>query len=565
MRWFDNLKKGFSQLSTSEKLDALFLMHNMCTPSMLSEVSNKLTAVTSRDFVSLLPPKVVNKILWYLDGKSLVYCAGVSRKWRSIVTNSTDLWVRVLKHLLCSYGGDLVEQVTPYQFYVRLGRRAHAIKSMNANLDIVSIPEVNHNTELSSVKNIHSTPSGKLVMSYSVKQPQDFFQKYDVSNGYSSSKILASINTNYVVDFITTDLFLYTSSISGDWHCNVWETGDEVFKISTKENGINNRWFCSFASPCSKCPLLAIFDSNKICTPNDDEESFCPVKMITSFIHEEHGLQFGVKRSKFVCSAQAGCNALVNNAVVSCGDANSSSSLLPCDYHKVILQQQDFQVFIYKVNTQPTPLASYDLDPELLCHLKPIVCPDVPQYMFDSYKFCLSHDQKLIGFACGSEFIYWHLETNTCRHLTISEDFNNLMLLGIGDVFTLLAEVNELISIQPVLILTGTGEILKVFPVLKPSENNTNGPVLKPSENNTNGPVLKPSEDNTNGPVLKPSENSTNGQSRFYNFLTAPLHLSWLSSKGLLNDDVVSVDDVMTVFAAVYDKGTLFSTWSLVL
>ena len=521
-RWFDNLKNGFSHLSRDEKLEALFLMHNLCTPSMLTEVSHKLTAITSKDFVGLLPLKIVNKILYYLDARSLVCCAGVNQKWRSIVADNTDLWERMLKHLLCSYAGR-EEQVTPYQFYVRFGRRVHAVKNMNAELYTVSITEINHNTNLSSVKNIHSTPSGVLVMSYSIKQPQDFFQKYDVSNGCSSSKILASLNTNYVVDFIATDLFLYSSSISGDWHCNVWETGEEVFKINTKENGINNRWFCSFASPCSKCPLLAIFDSDKICTP-DDGESFCPIKLI-SFIHdEEHRLQFGVKCGKFTCSAKANCNALVNSAVVSCGD--TSSSLLPCDYHKVILQQQDFHIFIYKVKTQPT---CHDLDPELLCHLKPVVCPDVPQYMFDCYKFCLSHDHKLIGFACGSEFICWHLETNTCRHLTISGDFNNLMLLGIGDVFTLLAEVKALVSIQPVLIVTGTGEVLKVFP------------------------------------VLEPSEASTNGQSRFYSFLTAPLQLSWLSSSSLLNNDVASVDNIVTVLAAVYNKGTLFSGWSLVL
>ena len=473
--------------------------------------------------MGLLPPKIVNKILSYLDARSLVCCAGVNRKWHSIVADNTDLWESVLKHVLYSRA-DFVEQVTPYQFYVRVGKRVRDIKNMNPELNTVSIPEINHNTDISSVKNIHSTPSGMLVMSYSIKQPQDFFQKYDVSNGCSSSKILASLNTNYVVDFKATDLFLYSSSVSGDWHCNMWETGEEVFKINTKENGINNRWFCSFASPCSKCPLLAIFDSDKICTPND-EESFCPIKMITSFIHEEeHGLQFGVKRGKLTCSAEASCNALLNSAVVSCGD--TSSSLLPCDYHKVILQQQDFQVFVYKVNTQPTPPTSRDFNPELLCHLKPVICPDVPRYMFDCYKFCLSHDHKLIGFACGSEFIYWHLESNTCRQLTISGDFNNLMLLGIGDVFALLAEVKALVSIQPILIVTATGEVLKVFP------------------------------------VLKPSEASTNGQSRFYNFLTAPLQLSWLSSNGLLNDNV---DNVITTFAAVYSKGTHFSSWSLVL
>ena len=244
--------------------------------------------------------------------------------------------------------------------------------------------------------------------------------------------------------------------------------------------------------------------------------------MITPFVHEEQGQQFGIKHGNFVCAATPDCNALVNNAVISCSDANDSSPLLPCDHHKVILQQQDFQIFIYKVNTQPTLLAHNDLNPELLCHLKPTICPDVPQYIFDCYKFCLSQDQKLIGFTCGSEFIYWDLEIDKCRRLTISGGYNNLMLLGIGDVFSLVAEVKTLMSIQPILILTGTGEIVKVLP------------------------------------VLNPSESDTSEQSKLYNFLTAPIHLSWLSSS--LNDDI---NDDVTVFAALYNGGKVFCTWSL--
>lgn len=526
MGWFDNLKSDFSQLSMDQKLEALFLMHNLSAPNVLTAVSNQLMAVTSKDFVGLLPPKVVNKILWYLDGPSLACCAEVSQKWHSIVASNTDLWTRVVEGLyLC---GDLVNQLMPYQLYVRFRRRVNAIKSMEAKLEFPSIEDLSHDTKLSSVKNIQSTPNGKLVMSYSVKQPQDFFQRYDVSTGCSSSQILASLNTNHVVDFVASDLFLYSNLISGDWHCSAWASGEEVYRINTKEYGMNGRWFSSFASPCPECPLLAIFDTNKICTPTDSE-SFCPIKMITSFVHEEHGLQYGVKCGKFVCSAKPDCNALVSSAVISCSKASPSSNIVPCDYHKVILQQQDFHFFIYEVNTQPTPPSQRDLDPKLLCHLKPVVSPEIPQYIFDCYRFSLSHDQKLIGFTCGSQLIYWNLETNACRCLTISGDFHNLMLLGIGDLFTLVAEVKTLMSIQPILILTSTGEVLKVFP------------------------------------VLEPSEAKANGQSKFYNFLTAPLHLSWLGSTSSLSDDHVSVDHVITVFAAVYNGGTVCSTWSLVL
>lgn len=516
MRWFDNVKKVFSQLNMNQKLEALFLMHNMSSPDVLSEVSQQLTAATSRDFVRLLPPKIVSKIFCYLDSRSLVCCAGVNQKWRLVVIDSANLWTRALKQLPCS-SEDSAEP--PYQLYMRFRKRVNDIRRMNAQLEFPSIAEFSHDPNLCSVKNIQSTASGKLVMSYSVKQPQDFFQKYDVSTDCSSSEILDVLNTNYVVDFVTTDLFLYSSSISGDWQCNMWADGKEVFKINTKENSINNRWFSSFASPCDKCPLLTIFDSNKIRTPIN-KESFCPIKMITS-----DGIQFGVRQGNFVCSAKPNCNALVNNVVVSCAEATDSSCLVPCDHHKVILQQQDFQIFIYKVNTQPTLLAQRDLNPELLHQLDPAICPDVPQYIFDCYKFCLSLDQKLIGFTCGSEFVYWNLDSKTCRRLTISGGFNNLMLLGIGDVFTLVAEVKTLISIQPIIILTGTGKVVKVFPALEPSETNANG------------------------------------QSKLYNFLTTPLHLSWLNSS--LEDD--DINDVITVFAAAYNGGTVFSIWSLVL
>ena len=167
VRWVDNLKNDFSQLSTSQKSEALFLMHNMSTPDTLSEVSHLLIGFITKDFVNLLPPKVVSKILSYLDGHSLVCCATVSKNWRSIVINNTELWTKLVKQLcLCE---DVVERVTHHQLYMRFRRSVQAVKSMDAALEFPSIAEYSCHPNLPSVKNMKSTPSGNLIMSYSVR------------------------------------------------------------------------------------------------------------------------------------------------------------------------------------------------------------------------------------------------------------------------------------------------------------------------------------------------------------------------------------------------------------
>ena len=518
LRWFDDLKNGFAKLTTEQKLQILFLMHNKSSPEVLTTVNHKLKNVTTKDFLRLLPSKAVNKILHLMDYRSLVCCAGVSRKWRSLVTENDMLWTQVLTQYFKRSPKELfIQELPPYQLFLSVMRKFHLFKNRQTKLLFPSIAEFNpERPELSSAKNIQSTASGSLVMSYSVKQSQDFFRKYNMS---LAGQLSATLSTDYTTDFVVTDSFLFSSSISGNWRCFSWESGEEIFKINTKEHGISKQWFSSYGRACDSCPTLAIFDTHKITTPPDGD-SYCIIMMVTTSIDAELGLQHSVKPGKFVCHANPGSNTLINSAVIGGGDHSSAPS--SCTKHHVVLQlQQDFQLFIYEVDTQTT--SAVELDPKLLCCLKPTTCPDVLPYIFDCYKFCLSPDKKLIGFTCGSEFYWWSMDDGVCRHLTISGGYNNLMLVGIGDMFSLMIEVKMLMSLQPILVGTGTGEVVKVFPALEPA--------------------------------------SASSQQRLYNFITTPLQRSWLS--GLLDYDT-PVDRVIPLFAALYDGGNSFAIWNLV-
>jgi len=516
--WFDDLKNGFSKLTMEQKLQVLFLLHNKSPPKVLTTVKHKLKNVTTKDFLRLLPSKAVNKILYFADYRSLVCCAGVSHKWRSLVIDNDMLWTQVLVQYFKRSPKELfVEEVPPYQLFLSVMRKLHLFKSRQTKLLFPSIAEFNpERPELSSAKNIQSSASGSLVMSYSVKQSQDFFCKYDMS---SAGQLSATLSMDYTTDFVVTDSFLFSSSISGNWHCFSWESGKEIFKINTKDYGINKQWFSSYGRACDCCPTLAIFDTHKIITPPDGD-SYCSIMMVTSSIDSELGLHYSVKHGKFVCHANPDSNTLINSAVIGCGEHPSAPA--SCTKHNVVLQlQQDFQVFIYEVDTQTT--STTELDPKLLHILKPTSCPDVLPYIFDCYKFCLSLDKKLIGFTCGSEFYWWSMADGACRHLTIPGGYNNLMLVGIGDMFSLMIEVKMLMSLQPILVGTGTGEVVKVFPALEPA--------------------------------------IASSQQRLYNFITAPLQRSWLS--GLVDYDN-PVDRVIPVFAALYNGGNSFAIWNLV-
>ena len=73
----DKMADGFSNLSGIERIEFFDRLLSLCSSNDLMYLSSRLDEY-KRDFVSLLPTEVVDKILGYLNWKDLLNCAQVS-------------------------------------------------------------------------------------------------------------------------------------------------------------------------------------------------------------------------------------------------------------------------------------------------------------------------------------------------------------------------------------------------------------------------------------------------------------------------------------------------------
>ena len=72
----DKMADIFAKLAGPERLDFFDRMLRLCSSNDLMYLSTRLDEC-KRDFVSLLPTEVVDKILTYLDWKDLLSCSQV--------------------------------------------------------------------------------------------------------------------------------------------------------------------------------------------------------------------------------------------------------------------------------------------------------------------------------------------------------------------------------------------------------------------------------------------------------------------------------------------------------
>ena len=79
-------------LDEDNKFHVLFNIIGSCTLQLQSRLQQALQRLLSRDFLSLLSPEIVFKILEYLDVEDLLCGMQVCRKWRQLITEATPVW-----------------------------------------------------------------------------------------------------------------------------------------------------------------------------------------------------------------------------------------------------------------------------------------------------------------------------------------------------------------------------------------------------------------------------------------------------------------------------------------
>jgi len=100
--WLEGVVKQFSSLSSEEQTVTLNQLISCCGSEQLWHLQQKLPDFLYRDFVSLLPPELTEKILSYLPASSLLSCCKVSKLWRDRVSGMQQLWLVQAKRVGCN-------------------------------------------------------------------------------------------------------------------------------------------------------------------------------------------------------------------------------------------------------------------------------------------------------------------------------------------------------------------------------------------------------------------------------------------------------------------------------
>ncbi|KAL0067088.1 SCF ubiquitin ligase complex subunit cdc4 [Marasmius tenuissimus] len=103
------LLSHFSALPPSLQSHLLLTLLRHSPLPVLRSVHSVLTPTLARDFLTLLPPELVQNILQWMEWPTLVRMTRVSRGWKSIVDGDGVLWRCVMKRERVWWGGEMEE------------------------------------------------------------------------------------------------------------------------------------------------------------------------------------------------------------------------------------------------------------------------------------------------------------------------------------------------------------------------------------------------------------------------------------------------------------------------
>ena len=241
-------------------------LHGMCKLFKSKELSNTLDKLSKRDFLRFLPFDVTYMILAYMDYSSLSRIAAVSHTWHFLIASNDKFWMKVIKNDIKMHEPLMQKKLismTPYNLFINYKKKVNYFKNVGSELQCPIMDELGHSEDLGNPKELHAGTDGHLVIGYTMEQPHDIFNKYQVSD-VCTTKILSSIKTIRSRDCRVNDNFLFCSTNIGRWVCYSWKTTKEVYSLQTYDYGYDEHRFVAFAEACDKCPVLALFNTNRM-------------------------------------------------------------------------------------------------------------------------------------------------------------------------------------------------------------------------------------------------------------------------------------------------------------
>ena len=88
----DNVKHEFAQLDEPTKVHSLLSMFKLCAYQQQLEFIEALQDLIHKDFITLLPSAITDRILAYLDVEDAVSCLSVCNSWNKVIGSSSSFW-----------------------------------------------------------------------------------------------------------------------------------------------------------------------------------------------------------------------------------------------------------------------------------------------------------------------------------------------------------------------------------------------------------------------------------------------------------------------------------------
>ena len=408
------LEKSLSSLSDGELADIVCNAFSRCSHRQQVRLMDEcLPAYLRRDFLSLLPPELVLKILSYIDLVDLCRCLLVSKNWNKVITDNEQVW---RYHCQLMGVSSLVEvaELHKYSSYTSFAVTVVKVRKMiqRGKLSYYRYPNRTGNASNATLTCYHS---GAVTNVYFINHEVygnanfgNFFLSIRFLNEVQDTVELASVpvsNQFRIMWLNSSPRYVLIHGSDGSWlrtditkevpntRTNIWH--DCIYGVTHYE-----------LSSCPECCLIGIVPKSI----NDREmweftlnqlEIGCtePLKLQSSFsflpIDRNQSIVF-FQIHKLVMLPSSSCSKDKNGFCTSHTLLFQFSACICMFSLKVVSNSRELQTIVLEniVNLCPSNDHAYYNTPSILGH-----------------KFFLSADNRLAAYCVDGDFCVWDLHT----------------------------------------------------------------------------------------------------------------------------------------------------------
>ena len=447
-------------MDSPSRVKLLCTLFSQCSHHEQVMILERIPACFKRDYLSLLPPELVVKVLCFLGADDIFSCMLVCRHWCRVVSECDPYWTSLCKKIGVSeymlreerpkYGSLKALALTALRYQNRIKLSQPACKEFQTDSKSVGSVDM-HTLQLRPAKPISNGVfiqqefrGGKCVLSI---------------RGLTASGILAELasatvsHAFFIIWSSSSSKYVLVYSSTGEWvRISVSSVTESPFYLWEQYGGdIYSLPYYDIAS-CPECSLVAVISKapshngfwDLVILKLRTGESAVEKQVCTFFFQPDKDLQGNV----FFCPQKI---ALLPSPDTKQGDF--------CCSHTVLMKLGGYIVTCNLELFDSGNCAVSNPTQTLRSHSNPSLNA-TPSILGET--FCLSCDRKLLGYVTGDTFCLWNLDTYTEMRCKLNglKLSNKVECKAVGHLFSIICTSNTICVIS-----SFTGNVLVAYAI----------------------------------------------------------------------------------------------------